>query len=665
MTLFILMWSITQSAIAQSEWQMKVCADPSDLPASNEARQGFENQIADILADELNADLQYFWTPNDQTAVRDHLREGDCDLMMGVAEGASNLLNTVAYYRLPYVFVYRTDSPHRITSLQDEALKDLTITTYPNGSPHIALVNLGLRDNTILISPERSVRGAARAAPLVEAVLRGEADLAIIYGSEAAALVRQHPNDLEMVPVTPEIAPPLLPMFRIMTIGVRPGDTALRDRLNIALARRWDEIQAVFDEYSVPLRSLPSPVAPGATSELSARVGVVLPLATGNTEPTDVIGKDARIGAIMAEDLVGRGVSQTGVTLRVFLASAPNLASSVRAAERLVSTDEVSVLVGGFNKEEAQALSEVAAARGVLFFNIGSPDDSLRGALCKANTFHVEASAAMYIDALVDWFASEDKKRWFLVYEDTPAGQDQFERATAAVLEAGGEIAGTAEVQRQQFVYQDELEQLNASSPDVVLLLLTAQDQELFLAQYEVEDFEYPITGFPTEISQTRDFFFRFSQTAPSAAGYRIALWETTLTQNGAQDINERFMARTGEPMDPAAWASYAAIKIAYEALVATGSTEAAELRQFLESDASFDVHKGSGVSFRAWNHQLRQPLYLLEIDPEATWSTTLSDRIAVGNLIGELPTLYLPSLSPSERLDRLGTGAEATACEF
>ena len=246
--------------LAQGMWEMRVCADPDSFPSSSQQQPGFENRIADILADQLSAKLTFVWTPRGPTMVRDHLHTGDCDLSMEVADGTSNLLNTVPYYQTPYVFIYRKDATFNIQSLTDEALKNLRIGTYAYSIPFVALQNEGLLENIVFYHPVGSASGPDVTTPLLQALEDGKVDLAIVYGPVAGNLVKQHPGEWQLVPVSPEIVEPNLQMFRIWTIGVRPGDTSLRDELNIALAQRWDDIQAVFADYNVPLQPIPKPV---------------------------------------------------------------------------------------------------------------------------------------------------------------------------------------------------------------------------------------------------------------------------------------------------------------------------------------------------------------------------------------------------------------------
>ena len=405
----------------------------------------------------------------------------------------------------------------------------------------------------------------------------------------------------------------------------------------------------------------------------SIRIGAVFPTKTGEmairTSIYDVIGEAARMGAILAGDELGTQADPLGMRLEVLLASSPNADAAFRAGQRLVATEGVSALIGGLGEGQAEALSAVANEHRIPFFNIGSPSAALRGEICSRYTFHVEASAAMYLDALADWFAESDHRRWFVIYEDSGEGAALHDRAVKAITQhqAGGEVVGAAAVVPEQPVYTAEVEAIRRADADVVLLLLDPLDQIPFLAQSESMGLDVPMAPFPDPVTQTRDYFATARYQAPRVGpGHRIVLWETTLEANGAGELNDHFMARWGEPVNPTAWAAYQAVKIFYNAVVSTGTLEGSVLVDYLESpEAVFDVQKGTGVSFRSWDHQLRQPLYVVNIDPEAEWGPELTRRVELVDLVGELPAAPTSDILPAERLDLLGDGPGESDCYF
>lgn len=244
-------------AHAQS-WEMRVCADPNNLPFSNQRRQGFDNRIAELLAKELGAKLTYVWWKQSPSMVNDQLRQGRCDLILGAGEGYQNVLSTLAYYQSSFVFVYRENSPYQITSLDDPVLKTLRIAIETAGVPPFeSLANRGLSAKAVILDALDPTRPAS---PILEAVAQNQVDVAILWGPVAGYFAKRQPVKLKVVPITPEFEPPAISMVYAVTLGVRAGDEAFRDRLNIAIAKRWDQIQAILKEYAVPQIPLPKPV---------------------------------------------------------------------------------------------------------------------------------------------------------------------------------------------------------------------------------------------------------------------------------------------------------------------------------------------------------------------------------------------------------------------
>ncbi|HEU4882225.1 MAG TPA: ABC transporter substrate-binding protein [Longimicrobium sp.] len=139
-----------------------------------------------------------------------------------------------------------------------------------------------------------------------------------------------------------------------------------------------------------------------------------------------------------------------------------------------------------------------------------------------------------------------------------------------------------------------------------------------------------------------------------AADATEAVLWHPSLERFGAAQLNDRFRARFGGEMDGAAWAGWMAVKALWEASLRARSTDGAALRAYLERDATqFDGHKGWPLSFRAWDHQLRQPLYL--VAPAENGGTRLVGEVPAGR--GEAPS--------REMLDQLGADASASTCRI
>lgn len=255
--------SMTRRPQAQEEWQFRICADPNNLPYSNIRREGFEDRIAQLIAQHLHAKLSYTWSPQWRMArvIREGLREGECDAVMGVPDRYPLLLTTQPYYKSTYVFVYRADRPWNVRSFDDPILRRLRIGVqvigfgYQNTPPAEALAQRGIR-NVVGYSPW-DYDDPHRNGRIVEAVAKGEVDVSVVWGPIAGYFAKRSKVALKLVPVSPQIVPPMLPMVYAISMGVRHGDDALAERLNRAIEARRRAIEGVLRAYGVPLLPLP------------------------------------------------------------------------------------------------------------------------------------------------------------------------------------------------------------------------------------------------------------------------------------------------------------------------------------------------------------------------------------------------------------------------
>lgn len=624
-------------------WEMRVCADPNGMPFSNRELEGFDNRVAEVLADELGANLTYDWFTQGPDMVEFRLRTGLCDMIVGVPDGYQDLLTTIAYYRSPYVFIYRADAEHEITSLDDPALEDLRIGLQASGiPPHDALIERRLGDRVVRSFGGPGLHNASQSVgDLVEALAAGEIDVGIAWGPPAGYVADRADIELELAEVTPAFEPPFMSMVFAMTVAVRPGDEALRDRLNAALASRWEEIQAILEDYDVPISRLPPPPTQAERPDV-LRIGVVVPGTTGPTllrsSAFDVAGNAGRMGALLAESDIARS-GNSPVAVKVLPANTPTPEAARRAAERLVSTEDVTAIVGGLGQGQARTVAEVAERAGTLFFNIGSSERGLRDE-CHRTTFHIEASAQMYLDGTVEHYASRGHSRWFVVHEDDGAGEELLE-ATALAVErrgSGGEIVGSAATAPEQPVYSSELQMAREAEADVILVLLDVTDQVAFIRQKQSLGPAATVALYPHAVTQTRDFIAATSDAADHGAGHRLLLWETTVDEGAMGELNDRYTGRFGTPMDASAWAAYQAVQVVAQAGGEVPDAEVSELLTYLESPKTTFEAKGSELSFSPGGHQLRQPLYVAAVDPSVHWDNTLSQMVAFAQLEAVLP---------------------------
>jgi mxaJ protein len=238
---------------------LRVCADPNNLPFSNKAAEGFENKIAELVAKELGARLDYTWWAQRRGFIRNTLRAGTCDLVMGVPSSFELVLPTRPYYRSTYVFVQRADARHRVTSFDDPALRRLRIGAHFIGDdgadvpPAHALASRGIVKNVRLYSLYGDYRRPNPPAELLQHLADGEIDVAIVWGPLAGYFAPRARPALAITPVSPQIDVPFLPFVFDISAGVRRGDSTLRSEVEQLLRRRKPTVDSILKAYGVPL----------------------------------------------------------------------------------------------------------------------------------------------------------------------------------------------------------------------------------------------------------------------------------------------------------------------------------------------------------------------------------------------------------------------------
>jgi mxaJ protein len=245
-------------ATPASARELTVCADPNNLPFSNQAREGFENKIVEMLAKDMGASVNYVWWAQRRGYVRNTLNEAKCDIWPGVASGVDMVATTRPYYRSTYVFVSRAKDGLAGLTLDDPRLAKLKIGVQmvgddgSNTPPSHALSRRGLIDNVRGYMLYGDYDRPNPPSAIVEAVAAGDVDIALVWGPLAGFFASRSPVPLRLEPVTPWLDAAQYPMIFDISMGVRRDEPQLRREIEQMLARHGGEIKALLESYHVP-----------------------------------------------------------------------------------------------------------------------------------------------------------------------------------------------------------------------------------------------------------------------------------------------------------------------------------------------------------------------------------------------------------------------------
>lgn len=241
-----------QTSDLVSRSAFRVCADPANDPMSMQDGSGYENKLAELIAAKLDLPVRYTWYPMATGFIRNTLKAGKCDVVMGYAQGHELVLNSNHYMTSVYVLVVPADGPLAdVTQLSDPRLQGLSIGVVAGSPPATHMAKTGLIGKA---RPYRLVVDRRHESPAVDMLNdleTGEIAAAVLWGAIAGPLVKRDHPGLKAIPLLKEAAFPKL--FYRITMGVRRGEKVWQRKLNSLIRRNQDEIDALLAEAGVPL----------------------------------------------------------------------------------------------------------------------------------------------------------------------------------------------------------------------------------------------------------------------------------------------------------------------------------------------------------------------------------------------------------------------------
>lgn len=257
LVLAMLLPCATRPALAQvsdlvDRSTLRVCADPANMPFTDEKGEGFENRIAELLAEKLNVPLDYTWFPQATGFYRMTLGMKRCDIVMGYVAGGDPVLNTNPYYRSAWVLVARKGGPlDGVDTLADPRLKGLHIGVIAGSPPGDHLQRNGLMGFARPYALMVDRRYENPAEQMIADINAGTIDAGILWGPIGGYYARRSESPLTVVPLTKERGDPQM-VYRI-TFGIRPGELNWKHQLNEFITAEQPEINRILLDFGVPL----------------------------------------------------------------------------------------------------------------------------------------------------------------------------------------------------------------------------------------------------------------------------------------------------------------------------------------------------------------------------------------------------------------------------
>jgi branched-chain amino acid transport system substrate-binding protein len=353
--------------------------------------------------------------------------------------------------------------------------------------------------------------------------------------------------------------------------------------------------------------------------------------------------------ASMAVDEVNAAGGLLGRKVELIAEDSVNPQTAVTKAQKLAERDKVLALIGEINSASALAIAEQAQRYKLPFFNTGANSDALRGKNCGRYMFHIEGCNTMYTKTIGTWQKAENKikgAKWYMLTADYAFGHDLFRVSSRFLKENGGELINNDMVPTNTADYSAYILKIRQAKPDLVYINLAGVDQTTFLKQYKEYNLPFPLAG---GVMDTIPFW---AAGIDSISGHWQSLWFHGLNVPSAQEFTKRFLAKNGFPPDNQAWGDYVGVKIMAQTIAETKSTDPPKFIEYLEKGASFDILKARPGTFRSWDHQLLQEMYVVKVKDKAA----MKDKWDIFEIVRPVP-------AAGESLELIQPTKEENAC--
>ena len=327
------------------------------------------------------------------------------------------------------------------------------------------------------------------------------------------------------------------------------------------------------------------------------------------------VGEYGFRGATLAVEELNASGGVLGRKVELIAEDSVNPATAVSKAQKLIERDKVVVLIGEVSSASAGAIGEQAIKYKIPYFNTGANSDALRGQSCNRYMFHVEGCNTMYTKTIGTWQKDHNLikgAKWYFLTADYAFGHDLYRVSSRFLQDNGGVVLANDMVPTSTPDYSAYILKIRALKPDLVYLNLAGVDQTTFLKQYREYNLPFPLAG---GVMDTVPFW---AAGIENLSGHWQSLWYHGLKLPASEAFTKRFWDKFSGPPDNQAWGDYVGVRIVAQTFAETKGTDTSALIAHLEKGARFDILKERQGSFRAWDHQLLQEMYVVVVKDKA-----------------------------------------------
>ncbi len=233
---------------------LRVCADPGDMPISNDHQEGYWNKILDILAKAMHTHVEYYWRPYiERGMLRETFGNDKCDVLVDLPMDYDGVVMSEPVYKTTFVFAYRSDRNYNIKNLDDPLLKKLKIGVYQVSAVRQVLAQHGIKDSVIIhpVTHDADINPQDQPSYQVQEVIDGKLDIAAVWGPFAGYYKAMKNAPITLQPVN--LMENDFPLEFELGLGVQPQERVLKYKIDLALNDTQAQIEKVLHDYGVPL----------------------------------------------------------------------------------------------------------------------------------------------------------------------------------------------------------------------------------------------------------------------------------------------------------------------------------------------------------------------------------------------------------------------------